>query len=114
MTPEPKPISLARARQINRELTGCAFDAMLPGLQPDDRPRATLPDIPLADLLEATRIARDAPNERNAEGHEVIVSVCDDRLTAALYVLHHYDPDNRAIVQNDRVGVAVLPLRGPS
>lgn len=57
----------------------------------EDRP-ATLAPYSLAQLIEARDIVRAENGVVKPGGGRSFHTVCDDRLLAALYVAHHYDP----------------------
>lgn len=49
-----------------------------------------VPDVSLAELIEANRLFSEMPPEPSEGGGRVIHTTCEDRLTAALYALKHY------------------------
>ena len=83
-------MTIERAHEINGLLCNVAFRDM--GLK--TTPIDGLAEISLEDMLEAGRIveAENAAKE--------ITTVCDPRMVAAIYVLHHYDAGR--IVSLDR------------
>lgn len=71
--------------------------------------------LPLADLLEATRIvASEEPRNADDQGVRHLGMQCDPRYIAALYALTHYDPVDltRAESGFDLETVALLPAKG--
>lgn len=69
-----------------------------------DEPPASIEEYSLSELVEANQlIAGPAGTTENDDGTKSIAMHCDDRLTAALYALYHYQAepqdDIRSIVE---------------
>ncbi len=96
-------MTLERARELAGQITNCAHKRIVgwtdgPGL----------PDVPLAEMLEANRMVREAASVKTPTGRLIAVT-CDDRLVAALYVLENYEPSPQPIIIGEYRLVAVLP-----
>lgn len=100
-------MSLERAREINRVLTGVTFASYGLAEAPSI---AELRGVSLAEMLESKALVRAANLIKDADGKQTITMTCDDRLIAAIYVLINYEPRSEAIVEIGDIGVAVLPL----
>ena len=79
-----------------------------------EEPPAPL-EYSLADMIEANRIVRET-KDKVAERCTRSYMHCDDRLTAALYVLHHYQPDPRGdgeelVIHNGKVAVVTAAIK---
>ena len=57
---------------------------------PFDGERTSLPDVSLAEMLEATRIIGEQPDERLPDGTRRMKVTADPRLIAAVYAHEHY------------------------
>jgi len=93
-----------------KELTAACVNAYMPIILGGER--KPLPDVPLADLLEANRVVSDAPREQreDEEGRTVTVllTTVDDRLVAAMYALQHCGGPGRLL---DALGYSVEEQR---
>ncbi|HYE20127.1 MAG TPA: hypothetical protein VEA69_16895 [Tepidisphaeraceae bacterium] len=97
---EPAAMTLADARAI---VSDCLTHVWYrEGLRDD--PPASLAGYSLAQLVEANRIVRDDPGDRQPDGTTRVMMNCDDRLVAALYVATHYEPED----QRDATPIAIL------
>jgi len=103
------PLTLVRAREIVAAMVGHVcweVGAM------ETRPQS-LAALSLAEMVEANRMVRQAGAvEIEGVGEKVMLTACEDRLVAALYVLYHYEPaaTNHPIAHDGQKLVDVLPV----
>ena len=100
-------MEIKRARRIVEQMTGHVFYAQ--GI------KETTPDplagLSLAEMLKANGVVKKANDKDMGNGTRTVQIVCDDRLTAALYVLYNYEQNpNRAVVHNSKNFVLVAKL----
>jgi hypothetical protein len=117
MTDEAVSMDAARAIEITRAVNARAYVSM--GISTDC---PSLDGISLAEMLEAKRIVEDgnraAKAKATAEGGSCSISIIpDDRLIAAVYAIHHYQPDNGPILclpqptfDGSHIAIAVVAL----
>jgi len=96
-------MELERAKKIVGDmLTHVWFSMELMPVEPAD-----LRAYSLAEMVEANAVVSQAQAGQSGE-HMMVV---DDRMTAALYTITHYPPQEEMITKTRRSVLAVLPAR---
>jgi len=115
-------MTLERAREIVGHMVRITMHTEGVPLAPAEQPDlAVLREVSLAEMVEANRMAREAPKEWEAQPdgskRRLIHITCDDRLTAAIYAALHYEAEEitgRPLEPIVRIGDNALLLVKPA